>query len=49
MKIPLLSGIYADAVADFVESYPVNREPVVMSTGLPEGYLRIAPGITERA
>lgn len=46
MKIPLLSGIYADAVADFIESYPVNREPVVLSTGISEGYLRIAPGIT---
>jgi hypothetical protein len=46
MKIPLLSGIYADSVADFIESYPINREPVVMSTGLSEGYLRVAPGIT---
>jgi hypothetical protein len=46
LPIPLLSGIYADSVADFVESYPINREPVVMSTGLSEGYLRVAPGIT---
>lgn len=46
MQVPLLSGIYADSVADFIESYPVNREPVVLSTGLSEGYLRVAPGIT---
>jgi hypothetical protein len=46
VKIPLLSGIYADSVADFIESYPINREPVVLSTGLSEGYLRVAPGVT---
>ena len=45
MRLGILSGIYADAVADFVESYPVNREPVVLNTGLSEGYLRAAPGI----
>jgi hypothetical protein len=45
LKLPILSGIYADSVADFVESYPVNREPVVLNTGLSEGYLRVAPGI----
>lgn len=46
MKIPILRGIYADSVGDFIESYPVNREPVVLNTGLSEGYLRVAPGIT---
>lgn len=46
MRIELLKGIYADTVADFVESPPINREPVVVSTGLSDGYLRIAPGIT---
>ncbi len=44
-KIPLLSGIYASAVADFVESYPRNRDPVVISTGRSEGYLRVTKGI----
>jgi len=46
MRVPILSGVYADTIADFVESYPVNREPVVLNTGLSEGYLRVAPGIT---
>ena len=46
MRLELLKGIYADAVADFVESPPINREPVVVSTGLSDGYLRTAPGIT---
>lgn len=46
MRIPILKGIYADTVADFVESLPVNREPVIVETGLSDGYLRIAPGIT---
>lgn len=46
LKIPILRGIYADAVAEFVDSYPVNREPVVINTGLSEGFLRTSPGIT---
>lgn len=45
-KIDLLAGIYADTVGDFVDSLPRNREPIVMATGLSEGYLRMAPGIT---
>ena len=45
-RVPILKGIYADNVADFVESLPINREPVIMDTGLSDGYLRIAPGIT---
>ena len=47
MRLPILKGVYADAVADFVESPPVNREPVIVETGLSDGYLRIAPGITK--
>lgn len=47
LKVPIIAGIYADSVADFVESYPINREPVVLNTGLSEGYLRASPGITE--
>lgn len=46
MRLPILKGVYADAVADFVESPPVNREPVIVETGFSDGYLRIAPGIT---
>lgn len=44
-QIAILKGIYADNVGDFVESKPVNREPVVMDTGLSQGFLRVAPGI----
>lgn len=46
MRLPILKGVYADAVAEFVESPPYNREPVIVETGLSDGYLRIAPGIT---
>lgn len=46
MKIPLLKGIYATNAGDFVQSPPVNREPVIMDTGLGDGYLRTSPGIT---
>ena len=49
MKIAILKGIYASNVADFVQSPPVNREPVIMETGLSSGYLRPAPGIVGMA
>jgi len=44
-QIPILSGITADAVADFRTSYPRNMVPVPKSTGISEGYLRPADGI----
>ena len=44
-QIAILKGIYADNVGDFVESKPINREPVVMDTGLSQGFLRVAPGV----
>lgn len=44
-QLQLLKGIYASNVGDFVESPPVNREPVAMDTGLSQGFLRVAAGI----
>lgn len=44
MKIPLLSGVYAAAGADFAISYPVNLEPVALDTSIAKGYLRAAMG-----
>jgi len=44
MQIPILSGIYADEVADFRTAYPVNMVPVPKSTGISSGYLRPAEG-----
>lgn len=48
MRLPILQGIYADAVSDMLESPPINREPVIMDgdNGMSEGYLRRAYGIT---
>lgn len=43
--IPILSGVYIDAVADFRVSYPRNMEPVAKSTGISDAYLRPAEGI----
>ena len=45
MQIPILSGIYADAVADFRTSYPRNMIPVPKQTGIAQGYLRPANGV----
>lgn len=47
MQIPILSGIYADAVADFRTSYPRNMIPVPKSNGISNGYLRPADGIVQ--
>jgi hypothetical protein len=44
MQIPILSGVYADEAANFLDSYPVNMVPVVMTSGISSGYLRAADG-----
>lgn len=46
MKLPILKGIYTDEAADFRTSYPRNMIPVPNSTGIDDGYLRPAEGIT---
>lgn len=43
-QIGILSGYGANENADFVESYPINLEPVVGETGLSKGYLKSPPG-----
>lgn len=48
-QIPILSGCYADAYANFRASYPVNLEPVIVDTGLSKGFLRSAPGLVAYA
>lgn len=47
MQIPILSGVYADQVADFRTSYPRNMVPVPKQTGVSQGYLRPAEGIAQ--
>lgn len=49
MQIPILSGIYADNAANLRTSYPVNREPMAMQSGLSAGQLRPAMGIVQAA
>jgi hypothetical protein len=44
-RLGVLRGIYASDVADMVSSLPMNREPVIIDSGLSRGYLRPAPGI----
>ena len=45
--IPILEGAYAVSSGDFVASMPVNKEPVVLDSGLSRGYLRPAQGIVQ--
>jgi hypothetical protein len=44
MQVPLLFGIVASETAEFVPSYPLNLEPVVVASGISEGQLRSAVG-----
>ncbi len=46
MQIPILNGIVADEKADYRTTYPRNMIPVPKSTGVSNGYLRPAEGIT---
>ena len=45
MRIPILSGIYADSTGDFRTSLPRNMVPVPVQTGINDGYMRPADGI----
>jgi len=44
VQVPILSGIYTDETANFINAYPVNMVPVPAATGLSSGYLRVADG-----
>lgn len=47
MQIPVLSGVYTDADADFRSSYPINLVPVPKDNGISKGYLRPSDGVIE--
>lgn len=47
MQLPILSGIFVNRDGDFSASYPINREPVILDSGISQGYLRPAPGVTQ--
>lgn len=45
MRVPILSGIFTDAAADFRQSYPVNYLVTPGSDGINDAYLRPADGL----
>jgi hypothetical protein len=47
MQIPILSGVYTGANADYKTQHPVNMMPVVQNNGISEGYLRPVEGIVK--
>lgn len=49
MRVPIVSGVRTNESGDFLVSYPINREPVLKDTGISDGYLAVAPGITQLA
>lgn len=46
-QIPILSGIRASDDASFDASYPVNLEPVIINSGISQGFLKVYPGTAE--
>lgn len=49
MQIGILNGIYTDGESDIRTSLPVNLVPVPKDSGISNGYLRPADGITQFA
>lgn len=49
MRVPIISGVTTSEEGRFLNSYPINREPVLKDTGLSDGYLAVPPGITLKA
>lgn len=47
VAIPILSGVFVNRDGDFAASYPINREPIILESGLAAGYLRPAPGVVQ--
>jgi len=45
-QISVLSGVKSDSNASVFESAPINLEPSLATSGLSEGYLTCAPGIS---
>jgi hypothetical protein len=45
MQIPILNGIYTSTAGDFRVEYPRNMVPVVLKSGISDGYFRPADGI----
>lgn len=49
MRVPVISGTVADETGAFLNSYPINREPILKQTGIAEGFLAVPPGILQKA
>mgnify|MGYP003349723339 CR=1 FL=1 len=45
MQIPILNGIYTNTAGDFRVEYPRNMVPVILKSGISDGYFRPADGI----
>jgi hypothetical protein len=45
MQVPILNGIYTSTAGDFRVEYPRNMVPVMLQSGISDGYFRPADGI----
>jgi hypothetical protein len=44
VAVPLLSGIAGSETGEFVRSFPINLEPVIVDSGISKGQLKLIPG-----
>lgn len=47
MQIPILSGVAADERAEFIQTHPLNLEPVIIDSKISRGMLRPTAGAEE--
>jgi hypothetical protein len=47
VAVPLLSGVAGTPTGEFVQSYPLNLEPVIVDSKISKGQLRAAPGAVQ--
>jgi hypothetical protein len=48
VAIPLLSGVAGSETGAFVQTYPVNLEPVIVDSKISKGQLRAVPGAVQQ-
>lgn len=45
--IPLLSGVAGSETGEFVRTFPLNLEPIIVDSGISKGQLRAVPGAVQ--
>ena len=48
VAVPLLSGVTANEAAAFLDTFPMNLEPVVVDTKINKGQFKAPPGVIQK-